>query len=104
MTLSAAFFGFAARDVEWEVAVVGLLPAVAFWGLNAYYLRAERQYRALYDRVRRHDPTVEPFSMDARSESVASGLRVAWSMTLRTFYGSILIVGLVVIAVALCAS
>jgi hypothetical protein len=45
LTVSAAFFGLAANARSWQVAAVGLLPVVAFWGLNACYLLAERQYR-----------------------------------------------------------
>src|SRR5687767_8948381 len=52
LTVASAFFGFAAQSLSWPVAAVGLLPVLAFWGLNAYYLRTERQYRRLYDRVR----------------------------------------------------
>ena len=44
----------------------GVLPALIFWGLDAYYLQQERLYRALYDHVRKID--LEPddrFSLDA---------------------------------------
>lgn len=99
LTVSAAFFGFAAHSVSWQVAAIGLLPALAFWGLNAYYLRAERQFRSLYDRVRYHDPDVQPFSMNARGEKVDSTSQVGWSVTLRMFYGSIILVGLILIVV-----
>jgi hypothetical protein len=97
LTVSAAFFGFAARSLSWRIATVGMLPVVVFWGLNAYYLRAERRYRSLYDRVRRHDASVELFSMDASDEKVDSTWDVAWSSTLRTFYGVILVVGAILI-------
>lgn len=97
LTVSAAFFGFAARSLSWRIAAVGMLPVVVFWGLNAYYLRAERRYRSLYDRVRRHDAGVEPFSMDASGEKVDSTWDVAWSSTLRTFYCVIFVVGAILI-------
>jgi hypothetical protein len=77
ITIAAAFFGFAARSLSWRIAAVGLLPVVVFWGLHVYYLRAERRYRRLYDRVRRADPDVEPFSMDASREPIASAWDVA---------------------------
>lgn len=31
-------FGFAANNIRWRTAAVGLLPVVAFWWLNVYYL------------------------------------------------------------------
>jgi hypothetical protein len=106
LTISAAFFGFAAKSLNWRIAAVGMLPVIAFWWLNAYYLRAERQYRALYDRVRLGDPTLEPFAMNARGEEVMADvprtsvrvwLRLMWSQTLRVFYGMMFVVGLVLI-------
>jgi hypothetical protein len=97
LTVSALFFGFAARSLSWRIAAVGMLPVVAFWGLNAYYLRAERRYRSLYQKVRRHDANVEPFSMDASGEKVDSTWDVALSPTLRTFFGVIFVVGAILI-------
>lgn len=102
LTVSAAFFGFAAQSLSWRVAAVGMLPVIVFWGLNAYYLRAERQYRALFDRVRSRDSNVQPFSMDARGEQVQSWWNIIWSPTLRAFYGSIFVVGIILIVVGIC--
>jgi hypothetical protein len=101
LTVAAAFFGFAAKSLSWRIAAVGMLPVVAFWWLNAYYLRAEQQYRGLYDRVRRGDNTVEPFSMFARNEPAASRLRVMWSLTLRPLYLMMVGVGVVLIIAGL---
>jgi hypothetical protein len=102
LTVSAAFFAFAAESASWRVAAVGMLPVIAFWGLNAYYLRAERQYRSLFDRVRRRDPNVEPFSMDARAEPVRSWWAAVWSPTLRAFYGVIFLVGVTLLIATIC--
>ena len=63
VTVSAALLGLAARDANSGFAVVALYPALAFWGLDAYYLRQERRFRALYDAVRT-GATREPLSMD----------------------------------------
>jgi len=104
LTISSAFFGFAAQSLNPRVAAVGLLPVFAFWGLNAYYLRAERQYRCLYDRVRTRDPAVALFSMNARGEKVDSWLRTIWSVTLWPFYGVIFVVGAVLIVAGICKS
>jgi hypothetical protein len=76
-----------------------LLPVVAFWGLDAYYLRQERLYRKLYDAVRRGDGSVEPFSMNAQpyAGEVADILATAVSKTELPFYGLIFLIGVVVI-------
>jgi hypothetical protein len=102
LTVAAAFYGYAAQAADWPVAAVGLLPVIAFWVLNAYYLRAERQYRSLYARVRSHDAAVVPFSMDARKEKVHSWLRTLWSSTIAVFYGMIFVVGIILVFSLLC--
>jgi len=104
LTVSSAFFGFAAQSLSSRVAAVGLLPVLAFWGLNAYYLRAERQYRKLFDRVRAVDSAIPLFSMDARTENVDSWWMTLWSPTLSPFYGVIFVVGAVLIAAGTCKS
>jgi hypothetical protein len=101
LTVSSAIFGFAATSLSWRVAGVGLLPVFAFWGLNAYYLRAERQYRKLYDRVR-SGISSDPFTMDARNEDVDSWWMTNWSPTLFAFYGIIVVVGLILIIAGIC--
>ncbi|HHY35700.1 MAG TPA: hypothetical protein GX510_08770 [Firmicutes bacterium] len=42
--------------------VVSFLPALAFWGLDAYYLRQERLFRALYNDVVRKMAAKQPFT------------------------------------------
>ena len=104
LTVSGAFFGFSAKDVDWRVALVGLMPLVVFWGLDGYFLSRERMFRSLYDAVRKRDPTVEPFSMDyikfKRRGSLSNGWRASlWSRTIAWFYVPILIVGLALVVV-----
>jgi len=53
VTLAAALVALAAKDADLRFAVIALFPALIFWGLDAYYLRLERLFRALYDDVRR---------------------------------------------------
>jgi hypothetical protein len=71
--------------------------------LDAYYLRQERLFRKLYDRVRQLDEADVDFSMDTSVvvEKVASWPAVAFSVTVATFQaviiGSIAVVMLVLI-------
>ena len=95
LTVSAAFFGFAAQSFSWRVAAVGLMPVFAFWGLNTYYLRTERQYRSLYEKVRKNEMN-DPYLMNANDEKVDGRLRTVFSMTLWPFYGVILVVGVLI--------
>lgn len=68
VTLVAAVFLLAVRGAEPALAMTaGLLPAVTFWGLDAYYLRHERAFRALYDHVRKSPPAPDNrFNLDTR--------------------------------------
>jgi hypothetical protein len=99
LTAAGLFYGFAVKGTSWPVAAIGLLPTVAFWGLDAYYLRQERLYRRLYDAVRREDASIEPFSMNAQpfADEVAEFLATVLSKTELPFYGGILVIGMAVI-------
>jgi len=59
------------------LAVASVVPTIAFWGLDTYFLRSERLFRALFDRVRAVSTDVEPFFMGATSgpfvESISAG-------------------------------
>lgn len=63
LTIAAAFFAFLAKNLSWKIAATAYIPVVAFWLLDAYYLRQERLYRYLYEDARRPESKVEPFSM-----------------------------------------
>lgn len=105
VTVSGAFLGFAIDNEEWGLALAGVLPALLFWGLDAYFLRAERLFRALHDAVRTGSPKVEPFSMAATHPPVAtSAPKASWidaliSPTLGVFYGTVVVSALVVAAI-----
>lgn len=102
LTVSGAIFGFAASHLSWPVATVGLLPALAFWFLDSYFLRQERLYRQLYDSVARQDPVVPLFSMNPSAYKSASSWPSAfWSVTLLVFYGALVIAGIVLIIASL---
>ena len=68
VTLVAAVFLLAVRGAEPALAMAaGLLPSLTFWALDAYYLRQERMFRALYNHVRKAEQNpAERFSLDAR--------------------------------------
>ena len=52
VTLVAGIFALATKDADKLYFIVAYIPIIIFWGLDAYYLRQERLYRSLYDRVR----------------------------------------------------
>ncbi len=82
VTLTAALLSLAAKDSNTAFAVVAFYPALAFMGLDAYYLRQERRYRALYDAIRRGVVT-KAYEMDPAGfdSDVPSWLVVSTSRT-----------------------
>jgi hypothetical protein len=106
VTVGGIFFGFAVSSRDPLLAAASVLPTLAFWMLDAYFLRCERLFRELYDRVRKEDPVIEAFFMSATSPAfaastnVASPARVLFSGTLRGFYLMLLAAAFVVGVVA----
>ena len=85
VTLAAGLLALGASRSSAAFSLIGLFPAVALWGLDAYYLRQERLFRALYDDVIAQSAGeashVKPFSMDTASYrgSVACWLETLFS-------------------------
>jgi len=100
LTVAAAFYGFAAKNLNWRIAAVGLLPVIAFWWLNVYCLWTEQKYRCLYNRVATSAESVEPFSMDASKEAAPMS-KAIWSPVVWPFYFAMVAVGAVIIVAGL---
>ena len=82
-------------------ALIGLIPTLVFWGLDAFFLHQERLYRALYDHVRILKPDAIDFSMRTNS---FTGPRLTWrsallSVTLLWFYLAVTIGVLIAILI-----
>ncbi len=106
VTLIAAVFLLAVRGAEPALAMAaGLLPSLTFWALDAYYLRQERMFRALYNHVRKAELNpADRFTLDARP---FAGEVASWFCTLRAtpvlcFHAAVLLV--VVVALAFFSS
>jgi hypothetical protein len=92
ITLVSALFVLAAKDANARYAILALLPALGFWGLDAYYLRQERLFRKLYDSIRTQ--TADPsFSMNTSpvAGSVDSWIGTAFSDTILALHGPIVL-------------
>ena len=93
VTLAAALQVFLKGEADPAYLFVPALPVIAFWFLDGWYLRQERLFRRLYDDV--CDKDASPgFTMDTRRfrKVVGSVMQVAFSRTLLLFYGSVLII------------
>src|SRR3989475_6732804 len=70
VTLVAGLLAVSSKETQVRFAVIAPLPALAFWSLDAFYLRHERLFRALYDHVRKapeHELQRDPYSLSTRS-------------------------------------
>jgi hypothetical protein len=106
LTLAAGFFGFSVSSDDAGIAVLGLFPVIMFFGLDVYFLQAERLFRALYEEAL--DSNVDPFFLgattsDFRQKMEAKGKDVSWQATswrptLLVFYGALVLAGVVTAA------
>ena len=92
VVLVAALFILLAREGRIEFLAVALIPVIAFWGLDGYFLWQERLYRALYDHVRTLEENQIDFSMNV--SPFKTGRPRTWpsatfSRTLVFFYGAL---------------
>ncbi len=104
VALVAVLGGFAAKDADPRF-VFGLwLPALCFWGLDAFYLRQERLFRALYNAAIAPGSNLAVYSMNTKPfESEIPGvLKVAFSRTILWLYLPILAFVLALSAYSIC--
>lgn len=108
LTVAGVFFGFAVNTETWQLACASVLPTLAFWGLDTYFLRAERLFRDLYRRVAAADGSVPPFYMGATASSFVAespaDVAAFWGTLRRpilsVFYGAVIFAaGLVVLII-----
>ncbi len=68
-----------------DLAAIGFVPVLVFWGLDGYFLWQERLFRDLYDRVRKLEEDQIDFSMNT-SDFDRSWRGATFSITLCPFY------------------
>jgi len=83
ITVTAAACGFAITLQRPLVALLGLLPITIFALLDAQYLRAERRFRALFERLRCEDwgtfPSFE-ISLNTAPQIAYGSVLCSWSI------------------------
>ena len=71
LTIVAAVFGLAAKNLDIKFIIIAyIIPS--FWCLDAFYLSKERQYRSLYDKIRKLEKT--DFSMSTKEFNMGKKL------------------------------
>lgn len=81
---------------------LAFIPALTFWGLDAFYLRQERLYRKLYDSVRKNtSKKIEPFSLDTNviKKDVKNWWCTLFSTSILALHFTIIVI---LIIIALC--
>jgi hypothetical protein len=98
ITLVAAILALASQGSNQNIIFVSYLPIIMFWTLDAYFLRQERLFRKLYDKIRIADEYSIDFSMNTAefAKETASWIRVAFSQTLLLFYGIVFLLVVVI--------
>lgn len=91
--LVSALFALATGELKIQYIYLAYFPSVAFWILDGYFLRQERLFRKLYDKVRTLPESEIDFSMDTSpfSSQVQSWPRTLVSRTLLIFHGAIIL-------------
>lgn len=97
LTLIAGTFALSAKEANHGFLLVALFPAVAFWGLDTYYLRLEGKFRQLYDDVRRMSDeqwVSNPFDLNPgkSNDKVDSWGRLLFSPSEGGYYVPVLLV------------
>lgn len=90
VTLIVVVLLFRAKDIHLAVAYI---PLIGFWYLEAYYLRQERKFRALYDWVRQNRGNTDDhlFDMDTSrvDDDIKSVPELMRQKSVVVFYGTI---------------
>src|SRR2546421_3517124 len=83
VTLVSVLLALASQNNNPKYVIIAFLPSIMFWILDAYFLRQERLFRKLYDRVRAQEEDSIDFSMNTSEFSkTTSWLEAAFSRTL----------------------
>jgi len=84
------------RESNGIFVATGIIPVIVFWSLDRYFLREERRFRRLYDRVRCKCDSEIDFSMEVDK---SDKMNDSGGKTLLPFYGSLLAVIIAVLVV-----
>jgi len=93
ITLIVGLFALSLNKSSFSFLYLALLPALAFWGLDAYYLLQERLFRELYDSIRKTKrKNIDPYSLNTQSvNGVKNWFRTMFSSTLISLHGSVML-------------
>ncbi|MBN2101984.1 MAG: hypothetical protein JW716_03885 [Candidatus Aenigmarchaeota archaeon] len=94
ITLVVGLFAVSITKNQNLFLILALLPAIAFWGLDSYYLRKEKLFRELYNFVRMRDKSlIDPYSLETKEfeKNIKSWFHILFSRTVIVLHGPIII-------------
>lgn len=103
-----AAYGYSFTQSSAALAVLGIIATVVFGILDIGYLRTERKYRNLYERIAAGDPDVPPYSLnyqcagETRKTRFLEHCSVIKGWAIWPFYGALLLSGSAALVMALC--
>lgn len=66
VTLMSIVGALSAKGSDKSFMLLGLIPLIAFWFLDSFYLQLERKYRVMFEQVRAKDETDIDFDMNLK--------------------------------------
>lgn len=101
VTLISALFAFAAKDSDIKYVLITYISTPLFWALDGYYLSLERQYRMLYDEVRKKNEEEIDFDLNASiyNKGKNEWLSCIFSKSLNLFYGTLVLITVIIMFV-----
>lgn len=104
ITIIAAITALSIKESDWRIYVCSLFLTIIFWFLDAYYLKQEKLFRELYNKIRNEkDDEKIDFSMDIseyKTKVKKIPIIMCWSFSITPFYLSIIIVLVILIFIA----
>lgn len=91
LTVAVAMIAIIARTGTVALAPTLIIPVLAFWGLDGYFLSRERGFCGLYRRIVQHDEAVPAYSMDIKRIDLHDWWYTCRRMTLIAFHGTVLL-------------
>ncbi len=94
ITLIVGLFALSLKDLSSSFLYLAILPSFAFWGLDAYYLRQERLFRALYNNFRKKKRRdIDPYSLNTKivNNKVENWFCTMFSSIVILLHGSVIL-------------
>ncbi len=89
IAIIAALYAAYAASSHAGLILVAVIPTCLFWWLDAFHLAAERNFRELYDKIRREEAA--PFEMTPAKMTLKSWTKAAFSTTVLPLYVPVLV-------------